>query len=566
MAKVFDFSLSEKQLIDFAIEKRKNGDAIGAARYARNAIKTNPRGATAYGVLARLYCDSNELEISNKTIFKGMHESHDYDNLRFRRQLSINYLNLEMPDVASYYSTEQDSDVLDALDIALSEFEAAEREPELHLSYPPNPEYTDSRIAEAFRVAHEGDFATAHQILDAIPDDGSDSVSKAKLMLYTMSNDVDSVIEYGERALREGRDSVPVRCTLSSAYTFKGRKDEAYETLRPIIEKKDSDLETALLILPAVVSLEMHAEIVSIIRRILDRTEFKGSKRLLIWYAQALYNIGQKDIARSVMADAKDFFGEESPAFFYLETFAKNPDKVEYNFILPKEAHIRNMAYMKEILLSSDEELEKFDKTHNSIGDNLEYFVQWAFTTGPKKMHQAIISRLVFYKRGKEIFENSLVSGELDYGLMSSIIDSLEFLNDGVKPLSFDIVSQERFKHIEFSLPRALLSLPSVFQSAVRMSIADVIFTDEEPNFYLERLTKIVNGIADLNADGKVQYSNKSREKLSFVRSADTLVGVLLSKVYEEDESRESVLERYDLNPKLFDKYYDMVFGEGNND
>ena len=43
------------------------------------------------------------------------------------------------------------------------------------------------------------------------------------------------------------------------------------------------------------------------------------------------------------------------------------------------------------------------------------------------------------------------------------------------------------------------------------------------------------------------------------------MVGVLLGKVYEADEPREAVIERYGLSEKLYDKYYNIVFGDDND-
>ena len=110
-----------------------------------------------------------------------------------------------------------------------------------------------------------------------------------------------------------------------------------------------------------------------------------------------------------------------------------------------------------------------------------------------------------------------------------------------------------------------MLHMHSTLQSAVLLSIADIIFTDEDPNFYLKRFVKLINSIVDIGQDGKAVYSTKSREKLSTVRSSDTLVGVFLANVYEEDETRESVIERYHLSEKLYDKYYKIVFGDDND-
>jgi len=562
MAKISDFTLSTRQLVHLAIDKQRNGDIISAARYARDAIKANQSAGMAYSVLACLFSDDNEFELANKTLFKALHETRDYDNRRFKRLLVINYLHLEMPDVAVYYSTDQEDEVLETVDNIIDEIEQRERTPDLYLSYPLGKEYYERIISKAYRCAHDGDMSGAFKLVDGLPDDGGDVVAKAKLMLHSMNNDVNAVISYGERLLKEGRDTTTVRCTLASAYLMKERVDDAYEVAKPLLDEKNGDLESMFMVLPIAVSLNRHSDIIRIIKKVSSQKGLRCSKRLMIWYAQALYNIGQPEAARAVMTDVNTYYGEDAPAFYYLDLFSQQPEKVEYSLILPKGGHVRNMGKIREILTMSDDDLAVFDKTHTAVGDNLEYYVHWAFSNSAIGLHNAMISRLVYYKRAKEIFESCLISGELNYGLMSSIIDSLEFTNDGLKPLEFDIVVQDRFKHIKFTLPRALLSLPSTLMSAVRLSITDIIFTDEEPNIYLERLTQMVNGIVDLNSDGKVVYSNKSRERLSTVRSADTLVGVFLGKVYEEEENRESVIERYGLNPKLYDKYSKIVFGD----
>lgn len=566
MAKISSFDLSASKLIDLAIEKHRKGDIMGAARYARDAIGVNKRNGLAYGVLACLFSDTNELELANKTLFKGIHVSGEYENKHYRRQLAINYLQLDLPDVAMYYSDEQDVDVLETLDAYFEdEEEAPEPLPELYLTYPPSREYCEHLLAKAFELVHEGDMKGALQIVESLPDDGSDIGTRSKLMLYTLGHDIDAVIDYGERMIKEGKDTVSVRCTLASAYLMKERNEDAYEAARPLLDASNDNIESMFMVLPVAVSLDMHATVVRIIKTIFERNNFRSTRRLLVWYAQALYNIGQPEAARAVMSDANLFFGEDAPAFYYLEMFAEQPEKVEYSLTLPREGNVRNMKRLREILLSADDELTRFDRSHQAVGDNLEYYVHWALTNGPEKMQSAVINRLLYYKRAKEIFESSLISGELDCGIMSEILDALEFLNDGLRPLEFDIVCHERFKHISFVLPRALQSLPSVFKRAVQLSIADIVFTDEEPNIYLERLTRLINSIADISGDGKVVYSSKLREKLSSVRNADALVGVFMSKVYEEDETKDSLIERYAINPKLYDKYFNIVFGDSND-
>ena len=560
MAKILDFNLSTKQLVDLALEKMKKGDVIGSARYARSALKQNRRAAIAYGVLGCLFCDENEIELANKIIFKGLHESKDHDNPHLRRQLALNFLHLDMPEVAMYYADDGEFDIIDTLDNILDE----EREtiPDLYLSYPPTEEYYERLVSKAYELASGGDLASAMDIVDGIPREFDDLTTKSKLVLYSMANDVDAIIAFAERMIAEKRDNLAVRCTLASAYLMKNREEEALEIATPILESAGDDLENLFMILPIAVSLNMHGDIIKIIKSINDRPKFKSSRRLMIWYAQALYNIGQPDVAKAIMSDLNDYYAEEAPAYYYLKEFAKNPEKVDYSLTLPQSGCLHNMDVIREIMLMSDDELAAFDKTHQSVGDNLDYYAHWAFTSGNKSLQKALLSRLITYKRAWEIFQNSLVSGELSYGVMNAFIDAFTMLNDRIHPVEFDIVAQDRFKHIEFMLPRALQQMPSTLRAAVLLSIEDIIFTDEDPNYYLKRLVKFINGIVDINSEGKLVYSSKSREKLSSVRSEDTLAGVFLAFVYEEDETRETVIERYHLSPKLYDKYVKIIFGD----
>lgn len=560
MAKILDFNLSTKQLVDLAFEKMKKGDIIGSARYARNALKQNKRTAVAYGVLGCLFCDENEIELANKVLFRGLHESKDYENPHIRRQLALNFLHLDMPDVAMYYTDDREFDLIDTIDSIFDE--ELETIPDLYLSYPPSDEYYERLVSKAYELASDGDLASAMHIVDGIPKEYDDLTTKSKLVLYSMANDVDAIIAFAERMIAEKRDNLAVRCTLASAYLMKNREEEAREIAESILESAGDDLENLFLFLPVAVSLDMHGDIVKIIKSINDRPKFKSSRRLMIWYAQALYNVGQPDVAKAVMSELNEFYAEEAPAFYYLREFAKNPEKVDYSLTLPQSGCMHNIDVIRKIVLMNDEELARFDKAHQSVGDNLEYYVQWAFASGNKSWQKALLSRLIVYRRVWEILGNCLVSGELSYGVMNDLIDAFTIMNDGIHSVEFDIVAQDRFKHIEFMMPRALRRMPTTLRAAVLLAIEDIIFTDEDPNCYLKRLVKLVNGIVDIGSEGKPVYSTKSREKLSTVRSADTLAGVLLACVYEEDETRESIIERYHLSPKLYDKYFKIIFGE----
>jgi len=125
-----------------------------------------------------------------------------------------------------------------------------------------------------------------------------------------------------------------------------------------------------------------------------------------------------------------------------------------------------------------------------------------------------------------------------------------------------DIVAQHRFKHIVLNMPRAFKYLPDTFLVAVIQGYLDIIYTDEDANLYLNKLSEVVNAIVDVDSQGKLVFSSKKREKITSVRNIPALMGVLLGKVYEEEESRDDLIERYGIKPSLYDKYRNILFGE----
>ncbi len=562
MAQNLDFQLSASQYLTLALDSYRKGDIISSARYARKAIKTDEKFLPAYGVLSYLYADEHEYELSNKIIFKAMHLTGNTDDEKLRRQLTQNFIAMDMPDVAMYYADSTDPDLYDALEMAMEE--APRLKPDLYLSYPRGEEYYDRLISRAFEIAGAGDIETALNMLEEITDENCEQASQAQLILYTMKNDAQAVIEFGEKMIALNPDSTAVRCTLANAYVIKDRIKEARETIAPLLEQPEPSLETAFMILPVAVNLDMDGEVVRLIKRI-RQINLRNTMRIMQWFSQALYNIGERDEARKIMVAVREFYGEDSAAAYYLKLYAKGPDRVDYAIMLPKDGAEHNAETVAGLLAMSDDEIDQFEKEHNSECDNLDYYVHWAFVYGSKNMQNAILARFMFDMRSTRIIEDQLVSGELSYEMMTTLIYALAHLNEGARPIEFDIVAQDRFKHIRFNLPKTFGNLPSNFQSAVQLSIADIIFTDEEPNMFLAKLTDLIDDIVHYDEQGEIVFSSKQREKLKGIRSATTMVGVLLGKVYEADEPREAVIERYGLSEKLYDKYYNIVFGDDND-
>ena len=110
-------------------------------------------------------------------------------------------------------------------------------------------------------------------------------------------------------------------------------------------------------------------------------------------------------------------------------------------------------------------------------------------------------------------------------------------------------------------LPDAYGCMTGALKRAVDLAVMDIVLTDEEPNFYLERLTNLLDSIS-CEEDGKLLFFRGKHDKIRSVRDEGALAGVLLYGVYGEDESREAIISRYGLNARLFDKYSKILFGD----
>lgn len=161
-----------------------------------------------------------------------------------------------------------------------------------------------------------------------------------------------------------------------------------------------------------------------------------------------------------------------------------------------------------------------------------------------------------------DFLRRQLISTDLSFELMDKMLFCL--VQDNMFRLTFDVVAQDRFKSIDMVLPSAFFKMNETLHRAVRCCVSDVVFTDEEPNIYLAKLTNIVNSIVTIDDSGKLKYAKPKLKRISTMRSVRTLIGVLLCKVYEDDadDMRNQTIERYGLDEGTFDKYYKIIFGD----
>lgn len=565
MAQIIGFNLSKEDYLNLAETAFKNGETEKSITNLDKALAIDERFVEASLALAGVYASLGAWEISNATLYKALakHPCAD-DRDRIFYQLAMNFLDVNLPDVAEYYLR----DIADAYDLQLPEdMGSMGGEPQdegFRVVYPKGEDYYEMLISKAYELVRERKLDEAIALMDEI-DPRSKSKAAANhivLVCLMMKNDIDSVIANAQKMLAEDGDNLAVKCTLATAFLMENKMAEAYAVLDQILEKDYTNMEEILMILPILVNMEMHAQVVKYTRRVLEKLDLQPNT--MIWLSQALYNLDQKEEARKVMLKVRTIFGEYSPADYFLQLYKQNPDKVAYSMNLPYVEKIARYKDLDKFLKMSPFELQLVIFDHDEQSAHMKKLIEWAFADDNENLKLMLVDKLALVNSQwvSDFLRRQLISTDLSFDLMSRLVFCL--VQENTVRFKFDVVAQDRFKSIDMVFPNAFHKLGGILHGAVAYCVSDIVFTDEEPNMYLATLTNIVNSIVTLDENGKLKYSKPPYKRIANMRSVRTLIGVLLCKVYEcdADDMREQTIERYNLNEKTFDKYYKMIFGE----
>lgn len=565
MAQIIGFNLSKEDYLNLAETAFKNGETEKSITNLDKALAIDERFVEASLALAGVYASLGAWEISNATLYKALakHPCAD-DRDRIFYQLAMNFLDVNLPDVAEYYLR----DIADAYDLQLPEdmgsMGGESQDEGFRVVYPKGEDYYEMLISKAYELVRERKLDEAIALMDEI-DPRSKSKAAANhivLVCLMMKNDIDSVIANAQKMLAEDGDNLAVKCTLATAFLMENKMAEAYAVLDQILEKDYTNMEEILMILPILVNMEMHAQVVKYTRRVLEKLDLQPNT--MIWLSQALYNLDQKEEARKVMLKVRTIFGEYSPADYFLQLYKQNPDKVAYSMNLPYVEKIARYKDLDKFLKMSPFELQLVIFDHDEQSAHMKKLIEWAFADDNENLKLMLVDKLALVNSQwvSDFLRRQLISTDLSFDLMSRLVFCL--VQENTVRFKFDVVAQDRFKSIDMVFPNAFHKLGGILHGAVAYCVSDIVYTDEEPNMYLATLTNIVNSIVTLDENGKLKYSKPAYKRIANMRSVRTLIGVLLCKVYEcdADDMREQTIERYNLNEKTFDKYYKMIFGE----
>lgn len=554
MARTIDFRLSADEYLKLAGDAAKKGDINKNIAYIFKALEQKPDDVEILFSLESAYADIAALNISNDILYRilSMNLSDEQkEHAHFR--LASNFAELEAFDVVEYYMR----DYADGYDLPIPD---EQEDKGLKICYPLSDDSYEEVIQNAYALIRDGDPEEALKILDEIPKNSKSysAANQAKLICLMFANDTDAVVDNAEHMLKED-NNLAVACSLVTAYLMEDKLDKANEELDKIIARNLTSSEDMLVVLPILINLNRHEDVAEYTKRILE--VINPQPNAMLWNAIANYNVGRVDEARSMLLKLNNIFREYAPAAYYLKLIDEEPPSIEYAMDVPNDEKFRRYKQVKNFVGSSPSVQKK-------LLENEEFrdILNWIFLTSADRMKCMLISKFSHIDSNfvLEFLKAQLIKSDLSFEVAAMIISVLigKYYDAGIKQIKLNIVAQDRFKKIRFVPPTAIYKLPSTFSDALHYCIADIIFTDETPNVFLHRLTAIVNSIADVDEEGKLVYSSKQREKISRFRSTNTLVGVLLARVYKDDDENviESTIKRYGLKQKDFEKYYRIVF------
>lgn len=585
-----DFNLSKEDYFNLAVKAFKNGDVEKSVVNLKKALSIDSRYFDAYSLMCDVYASIDALDISNEFAYRALsnHPNEGY-RLGFYFLLAKNFVRMRKFDVADFYLR----DMPDDFDFSFADMPEDDggSSGRLKIISPKGEGYYESLVDKAYDLIKRHEFDEAVKLMDSVP-----VTSKSKpaadhivLVCLMMKNDIDAVIDNAKKMLKDTPNNLATKCTLATAYLIEEKTEDAYAILDDILKTDYTDIEDILMLLPLLVNLEAHVQVVKYTKRVLEKLGFQMNT--MMWLSQALYNIGQKDEARKVMVSINTIYEPCFAGKYFLNLYKLNPDSVQYSINMPYTERLRIRKAIAKVLELSDEILNdviehdvcicSFEANGSSLLDiTVKELIDWAFMFEDEQVKFALVDKIGVLDCDciEDILRKQLLLGGLSFDLTSRIICIL--LERCLDALSVDLVAQDRFKSTRIVYPKAFGKMTKNLDCAYAYCVADILYADEDQDTYLYRLKDIIDNLADVE-DGKVVYKNGNGDKIVRMKSLRTLIGVLLFKVYEGDmlcdlitdegvlyDNRDvagDMIERFGLDPELFDKYIDILFGEKND-
>ena len=352
--------------------------------------------------------------------------------------------------------------------------------------------------------------------------------------------------------------SLDNKATLATAYSVQERDEETDALLDEIMATEKLPVEIALKVMPMLIARVRDEDVLRAAETVSGSNPIQAVQRDV--QSGGALEHGQTQRSRARDERAQQHLRRLQPRGYYLKLFRDEPNRVPYGHDWPRSATLEFVNKVRGVC-----ESENAAKIRDALAYDVEFneAMRWVIYHAPDVVAcptLLCISRVTNHTVEK-IFRDRLIGLDLTFDAMAIILDHL--LGGGTS-MQFDIVTQNRFKRVDFVLPRAYRVLPRHLHNAVYRAACDIVYTDETPSVYLERLAGIIDDMVTLQLGGNdIVWKHKNGKKIAMLRSEETMIGVLLARVYADDpDPDEDAMERYDLNERSYYKYKKIFFGD----
>lgn len=559
MAKRIDFNLTASDYAELGRRALEQNDAERAVGYFKSACELSDDSAY-YTELGFVYSKIHALDLSNAVLYKAMSKAEcEEDENSALWILCSNALEAGDAEVASYYLRYLGED-----DSAVMQAAQDKGAPQFRVARKAEQEFYENKIFLAEEALADNDFDTALKCVEGMEDAPEPFRSMAR-KITTLSlfakGDFDRVTAVTEDMVRDN-PTMENKATLATAYSVQEREADADRLLDEIFEEErksgaDLSLDIILRVLPILISRERDEDVLRLTRIICKNTHLKLYGEM--YESEALYNLGKVKEAERIMGRLNNIFGKACAAWYYLEQYRNGVPRVDYGHELPHSEKVAMLKLVRTVL-----ENEDVSVMQNALAADEKFndALKWVLYETPDYAVCPTLVRLTRLrsKHVETLFRDRLIGLNLSFDAMTVMLDYL--LGNGLR-VDVNIVSQNRYKPVEFALPAPIYVLPTHLRNAVFRAACDIVYTDEDPNTYLGRLSAIVTGIATVDKEGALVWRTRNSRRISMLRSEETMVGVLLSEVYFDDpDPDEDAMDRYGLNERTFRKYKKIFFGD----
>ena len=348
MGKRISFGLNADNYYDRGVEEADEGKYIEAISDLYLALELDPGNIYIMSEMAYAYYDLGLVKQAIKVYYRildadkysdiayiGLMQSFVHEN---RLVSALYYLNLGIENGVL------DTDYDPAEDFSIADIE--EKQPAFRVLRGTNHE---SAVNLAKRMTLTGEYDLAGKILDVVPENSEQYVdARNHIALLSLAKGDFATSEANARAIIEkDPGNACAYCTLVMACRAGGKTEEAKEALRMLDALDVKDRESVARVAACAMEEGDDEMTVKYYGRLFDFTPYECEPTLI--YAEALFNIGRKEDARSYVTALRRLYPDDGTVTYYARLI--NDPKTEHitlNYDIPQQEIDRRINYIED--------------------------------------------------------------------------------------------------------------------------------------------------------------------------------------------------------------------------